>query len=108
MRAFGVFLVIGSLFTISIFAEQITGALTVNAIQDNVGSLSDIDGRSISTIEGSTTSDFGTDHFNYAGLDELSVAFETSETEAVVFNGSILVVSQQIDAAYFVNLSAGV
>jgi hypothetical protein len=41
-------------------------------------------------------------------LEELSVAFETSETEAVVFDGLILVVSQQIDATHSVNLSAGV
>jgi hypothetical protein len=73
-----------------------------------VDSLSDIDGRSVGTIEVSTTYDFGTGHFDYAGLEELSVAFETSETEAVVFDGLILVVSQQIDATHSVNLSAGV
>ena len=71
-------------------------------------SLSDIDRRSVGTIEVSTTYDVGTGQFNYAGLDELSVAFETSETEAVVFDGLILVVSQQIDATHSVNLSAGV
>jgi polar amino acid transport system substrate-binding protein len=93
-RAFGVFLVIGSLFTVSIFVAQITAALTVNAIQDNVDSLSDLDGRAVGTIEESTTSVFlnerGIGHIDYPGLDELLVAFETSEIEAVVFDGPIL------------------
>ncbi len=93
-RAFGVVLVIGSLFIVSIFVAQITAALTVNAIQDNVDSLSDLDGRSVGTIQMSTTSAFlddrGIAHFEFAGLEELFVAFETKQIEAVVFDGPIL------------------
>ena len=93
-RAFGVILVIGSLFIVSIFVAQITAALTVNAIQDNVDSLSDLDGRAVGTIGESTTSAFlderGIAHFEYAGLDELFAAFEMNQIEAVVFDGPIL------------------
>ena len=93
-RAFGVILVIGSLFIVSIFVAQITAALTVNAIHDSVDSLADLEGRAIGTIENSTTADFlntrGISHFEYAGLAELLEAFEVEEIEAVVFDGPIL------------------
>lgn len=93
-RAFGVFLVIGSLFFVSIFVAQITAALTVNAIQDNIDSLSDLDGRKVGTIEASTTATFldqrGLSHFTYADLDALLGAFEADDIEAVVFDGPIL------------------
>lgn len=93
-RAFGVFLVIGSLFFVSIFVAQITAALTVNAIQDNIDSLADLDGRKVGTIEASTTAAFldnrGLSHATFAGLDDLLTAFETDEIEAVVFDGPIL------------------
>ena len=93
-RAFGVVLVIGSLFIVSIFVAQITAALTVNAIHDSVENLGDLEGRAIGTIEASTTADFlnrrSISHFTYTGLDELFDAFETDEIEAVVFDGPIL------------------
>lgn len=93
-RAFGVVLVIGSLFIVSIFVAQITAALTVNAIQDSVDNLADLEGRAVGTIEGSTTADFlddrGIAHFAYAGPTELLEAFEAEKLEAVVFDGPIL------------------
>ena len=93
-RVFGVFLVIGSLFIVSIFVAQITAVLTVNAIQDTVDDLSDLDGRSVGTIAGSTTADFlndrGISHQTYAGLDDLIEKFEDQTIEAVVFDGPIL------------------
>jgi polar amino acid transport system substrate-binding protein len=93
-RAFGVVLVIGSLFFVSIFVAQITAALTVNAIHDSVEKLGDLEGRAIGTIEASTTADFlttrGISHFKYDGLAEMLDAFETDEIEVVVFDGPIL------------------
>jgi polar amino acid transport system substrate-binding protein len=93
-RAFGVFLVIGSLFFVSIFVAQITAALTVSAIQENIDSLSDLEGHSVGTIQGSTTSAFlierGILHQSYDGLGVLLAAFEADEIEAVVFDGPIL------------------
>lgn len=93
-RAFGVMLVIGSLFIVSIFVAQITAALTVNAIQENVDSVADLEGRGVGTIAGSTTADFlnkrDIAHFTYADLDALFTAFEDETIEAVVFDGPIL------------------
>lgn len=93
-RVFGVLLVIGSLFIVSIFVAQITAALTVNAIQDNVDNLGDLEGRPIGTITASTTADFlnarGISHFTYEDLDELLDAFEQDRLDAVVFDGPIL------------------
>jgi len=93
-RVFGVLLVIGSLFIVSIFVAQITAALTVNAIQENVESLSDLDGRSVGTVEGSTTSAFlndrGIGHDVYPNPDAMLAAFEAGDLEAVAFDGPIL------------------
>lgn len=93
-RVFGVLLVIGSLFIVSIFVAQITAALTVNAIQDNVDNLSDLEGRKVGSIEGSTTSAFlnerGIPHQNYDDPDALLAAFEAKDLEAVAFDGPIL------------------
>jgi polar amino acid transport system substrate-binding protein len=100
-RFFGVFLVIGSLFFVSIFVAQITAALTINAIQDNIDSVSDLEGRRIGSIEGSTTSAFlqdrGLAHIAYGGLQELLAAFEEKDIEAVVFDGPILAYYVQTD-----------
>lgn len=93
-RVFGVLLVIGSLFIVSIFVAQITAALTVNAIQENVESLSDLDGRSVGTVEGSTTAAFlndrGIGHDVYPNPDAMLAAFEAGDLEAVAFDGPIL------------------
>jgi len=93
-RGFAVVLVLASLFIVSIFVAQITAALTVNAISNNVEDLNDLDGRAIGTVAGSTTSMFldvrGLTHIEFAGLDELIAAFEDEKIEAVVFDGPIL------------------
>ena len=54
-RFFAVGLVISSLFIVSIFVAQITAAMTINAISENVQDLNDLDGRKVGTIEGSTS-----------------------------------------------------
>ncbi|MEL6573848.1 MAG: transporter substrate-binding domain-containing protein [Pseudomonadota bacterium] len=93
-RVFGVVLVIASLFIVSIFVAQITAALTVNAIQDSVESLNDLDGRRVGTIEGSTTAQFldtrGVPHLTFDNPDGMFDAFETDRLDAVVFDGPIL------------------
>lgn len=103
-RLLGVLMVIGSLFIVSIFVAQITAALTINAIQENIDNLSDLEGRPIGTIEGSTTASFLNDrglvHSAYPGLDPLLAAFEAREIDAVVFDGPIL-------AYYALNDGAG-
>ena len=101
-RIFAVVLVISSLFIVSIFVAQITAALTVNAIQQSVDSIEDLDGRRVGTIIGSTSSDYldrrGINSRGFEGLDPLLRAFEADKLDAVVFDGPIL--------AYYVRTEA--
>lgn len=93
-RIFGVFLVISSLFVVSIFVARITAVLTVDAIQSNVTGLTDLYGKSIGTVENSTAADFlGRRDFDFAGFANpgaLIEAFERDEIDAVVFDAPIL------------------
>ena len=93
-RSFAVMLVISSLFIVSIFVAQITAALTVNAIQSNIDGISDLDGKRVATIDGSTSARYldarGIGYFGVEGLEELLVKFEAEELDAVVFDGPIL------------------
>lgn len=93
-RIFGVAMVISSLFIVSIFVARITAALTVEAIQSNVQSINDLDGRTIGTIEGSTSAEFletrNINYVVYTELEQLLLAFEADTLDAVVFDGPIL------------------
>lgn len=93
-RFFAVMLVVSSLFIVSIFVAQITAALTVSAIQSNIESISDLDGRRVGTIEGSTSAAFlnqrGISPIASANLDDMFGAFEAGDLDAVVFDGPIL------------------
>ncbi len=93
-RVFGVVLVVASLFIVSIFVAQITAALTVNAIQESVENLNDLDGRRVGSIEGSTSAQFldnrGVTAIGFQDPDALFQAFEEDRLDAVVFDGPIL------------------
>ena len=91
---FAVFLVVSSLFFVSIFVAQITAALTVKAISENVENLNDLDGKEIGTLAGSTSSTFldlrRLGHRSYMDLETMLTAFEDDTLDAVVFDGPIL------------------
>jgi polar amino acid transport system substrate-binding protein len=93
-RIFGVVMVISSLFVVSIFVAQITAAMTVEAIQSNVQSINDLDGRRVGTIEASTSAQFldtrGVAYQRYGDLEQLLQAFEKQELDAVAFDAPIL------------------
>lgn len=93
-RGLGVVMVMSSLFIVSIFVARITAALTVEAIQSNVQTLNDLEGRSIGTIDGSTSAAFldqrGLGYVLYSDLDTMLSAFEANTLQAVVFDGPIL------------------
>ncbi len=93
-RFFAVILVISSLFIVSIFVAQITAALTINAIQNNIENINDLDGRPVGTISESTSADYllqrGIGFASYDDLDTLLAAFEAGDLDAVVFDGPIL------------------
>ncbi len=93
-RFFAVILVVSSLFIVSIFVAQITAALTVNAIQSNIESISDLEGRKVGTITGSTSAAFldqrGIGPIAFDNLDALFAGFEAGDLDAVAFDGPIL------------------
>ncbi|MEP2781866.1 MAG: transporter substrate-binding domain-containing protein [Pseudoruegeria sp.] len=111
-RLFGVFLVISSLFIVSIFVANITATMTVSAIQSSVNSLADLDGKQVGTTAGSTASVFltGRDirHANYDSLDDLLTDFESGELEAVVFDAPILAHYVSHEGQEFGELKGGI
>jgi polar amino acid transport system substrate-binding protein len=93
-RFFAVLLVVSSLFIVSIFVARITTAMTVEAISGSINSLSDLNGRSVATTAGSTSSAFLDEHaIPHSRTDRLAAlleGFEAGAYDAVVFDGPIL------------------
>lgn len=93
-RLFGVLLVISSLFIVSIFVAHITSAMTVEAINGSVNSINDLYGKRVGTIENSTSANFmerrDLDHRPFTTLDDLLLAFEEDELDAVLFDAPVL------------------
>lgn len=93
-RLFAVTLVVASLFIVSIFVATITAAVTVNALQESVDSINDLEGRRVATVQGSTSADFLAERqiqaMGYDDPVQMLEAFEQGEADAVVFDGPIL------------------
>lgn len=93
-RFFAVILVVSSLFIVSIFVAQITAALTINAIQNNIETINDLEGRPVGTISESTSASYLIQRaINFEPFDDLETlltAFEEGKIEAIVFDGPIL------------------
>lgn len=93
-RIFGVILVVSSLFIVSVFVARITAVMTVEAINTNVSNVSDLYGKNVGTITGSTAGEFLQNrdiHFEgFSDLDALKSGFEGGRLDAVVFDAPIL------------------
>lgn len=93
-RVFATILVVSSLFVVSVFVATITAAVTVEALQESVDSINDLEGRRVATVTGSTSADFLTERdITFSGYDNPEAvldAFSSGEIEAVVFDGPIL------------------
>ncbi|WP_286197153.1 transporter substrate-binding domain-containing protein [Tropicibacter sp. R15_0] len=93
-RIFGTFLVVSSLFVVSIFVAHITAATTIQAISGTIHNVSDLDGKRVGTTRDSTASRFLLNrdviHVGYLSLEDLLKAFEEGQLDAVVFDGPIL------------------
>ncbi len=93
-RLFSVFLVVASLFIVSVFVAQITTMMTVQAITGSIENISDLEGKRVATTEGSTASSFlqlrGIAHQRMGDLQQVLSAFEQGKLDAVVFDGPIL------------------
>ncbi|MCK0141530.1 transporter substrate-binding domain-containing protein [Aliiroseovarius sp. F20344] len=104
-RLFGTFLVISSLFVVSVFVAHITASITVSAISGSIHSVSDLDGKRVGTTEGSTAAMFLEERsMVYAGYDSLDALlgdFEQGELDAVIFDGPILAYYAQNEGARY-------
>jgi len=93
-RVFAVLLVISSLFIVSIFVATITAAVTVDALQESVDSINDLETRRVATVSGSTSAQFlGKRDIAFTGYDnpaQMLAAFAKEKADAVVFDGPIL------------------
>lgn len=93
-RLFGVLLVVSSLFIVSLVVAKVTATLTIAEIKNSVGSISDLHGKSVGTIRGSTASGYlvkrEVRHHNYDNLETLLDGFEKNQLDAVVFDAPIL------------------
>lgn len=93
-RIFSVILVISSLFVVSIFVATISSTMTVEALQNNVDSINDLEGSRIATIDGSTSAAFmDTRELAYLGFNspaDMFGALEEGRIDAIVFDAPIL------------------
>ncbi|MEX0369752.1 MAG: transporter substrate-binding domain-containing protein, partial [Tateyamaria sp.] len=93
-RLFAVLMVLSSLFVVSFFVANITTAMTVRALESQIDSISDLEGRLVATTTGSTASEFlaqrEISHTTYADFSALLWAFEDGELDAVFFDSPLL------------------
>lgn len=93
-RFFAVILVVASLFVVSVFVATITAAVTVEALQDSVDSINDLDGREVGSVVGSTSADFLNQRdirfAAYISPQEMLADFDAGIIDSVVFDGPIL------------------
>lgn len=93
-RFFAVILVVSSLFIVSIFVATITSTMTVEALQDNVDSINDLEGERVGTIAGSTSAAFldarDLSYLAYSSPTEMFERLEANELDAIVFDAPIL------------------
>lgn len=93
-RLFAVIMVVSSLFIVSFFVANITTVMTVRALGDKIGSISDLDGRLVGTTAGSTASDFlaqrDISHTTFVDFGALLWSFEDGELDAVFFDSPLL------------------
>lgn len=84
-------------------AGTITARITVNALQANVQTISDLESRVVGTIAGSTSSEFleknAIQFQGYGNLGAMLTAFERDEINTVVFDGPILAHYLQTEGA---------
>ncbi|MGJ8610171.1 MAG: transporter substrate-binding domain-containing protein [Octadecabacter sp.] len=93
-RVFAIMLVVSSLFLVSIFVATITSTMTVEALQHNVESINDLEGRRVGTIAESTSAEFlfsrDLAYVGFEGPDPMFAALEDGQLDAIVFDAPIL------------------
>jgi polar amino acid transport system substrate-binding protein len=93
-RVFAIILVVSSLFLVSIFVATITSTMTVDALQDNVDSINDLEGQRVATIAESTSAAFldarDLSYVGYGSSNDMFADLEAGQLDAIVFDAPIL------------------
>ncbi|MGH1576759.1 transporter substrate-binding domain-containing protein [Planktotalea sp.] len=99
----GLVAVVGGFALLLVAAGTITARVTVNTLQSDVQTISDLQARIVGTIAGSTSDAFltqkGIQFQGFGNPDAMLRAFERDEINAVVFDGPILAHYQQTEGA---------
>ncbi|WP_298295386.1 transporter substrate-binding domain-containing protein [uncultured Litoreibacter sp.] len=93
-RFFAVVLVVASLFIVSVFVAKITAAMTVDALQNSVTSVNDLEDRRVGTLQDSTAALYldqrEINYITFANVENAFAAFEAKTLDAIFFDGPIL------------------
>ncbi len=93
-RALSYGLILAGLFVVSAFVAQITASLTVEGLRSQITGLSDLNDKNVATTAGSTASRFMQKqailHDTYDTLDQLYVALEQEQIDAIVHDAPLL------------------
>ncbi len=93
-RLVGYGLIVVGLFVVSVFVAQITAALTVGELRNQIDGINDLYGKRVGTTAGSTSSRFLTaqsiNHKTFETLDGLFAAIEDDKLDAIVHDAPIL------------------
>jgi polar amino acid transport system substrate-binding protein len=93
-RVFAIILVVSSLFLVSIFVATVTSTMTVDALQDNVDSINDLEGQRVATIAESTSVAFldarDLSYVGYGSSNDMFADLEAGQLDAIVFDAPIL------------------
>ncbi|MGB7318615.1 MAG: transporter substrate-binding domain-containing protein [Planktotalea sp.] len=99
----GVIAMVAGFALLLVAAGTITARITVNTLQSNVQTISDLQSRIVGTVAGSTSDDFLSKHgIQFQGFGDPAAmlrAFERDEINTVVFDGPILAYYQQNEGA---------
>lgn len=93
-RLFAVTLVLSGVLIVGLLVASITTVMTLRALEDQVDSISDLEGQLVATTVGSTASEFLTQreisHITFVDFQSLLWAFEDGELDAIFFDGPLL------------------
>lgn len=93
-RMLAISMVVMSLFVVSAFVATITSTMTIEALQDNIASINDLEGRRVATIDQSTSAAFldarDLSYVAYNSPAEMFTELEAGGLDAIVFDAPIL------------------
>ncbi len=93
-RIFGLVWMVGGLFLIAFFTAQVTATFTLNELRGTINDVSDLPGKSVVTIRGSTAADYLNDlqisAFEVTDIDTAYTLLLDERYQAIVFDAPVL------------------